>query len=79
MGCAISANKSCTQRLQSLNSALYARNDNTPEVLFYAAVAVISEVDDEGFHALDRSSFAPGLTPQFTRCCRPGRKRGSGH
>jgi hypothetical protein len=76
---AIRANKSCTWRLQSLYSGLFARNENIPEVLFYAAVAVISEVDDEGFHALDRSSFAPGLTPQLTRCCRPGRKRGSGH
>jgi hypothetical protein len=31
----------------------------------YAAVIVISEVDDGGFDALDRSRFAPGLTERL--------------
>jgi hypothetical protein len=39
---------------------------NNPEANFYAAVMVITPVDDEGSISLDRSSLAPGLTERLS-------------
>jgi hypothetical protein len=38
---------------------------NNPEANSYAAVMVITHVDDERSICLDRSSFAPGLTERL--------------
>jgi len=46
----------------TISSELCLQASNNPEARSYAAVMVITELDDEGSISLDRSSFAPGLT-----------------
>jgi hypothetical protein len=46
----------------TISCELCVQASNNPEAHSYAAVMVITQLDDEGTISLDRSSFAPGLT-----------------
>jgi hypothetical protein len=54
------------QQASLFTGFFFAPSEQVPEATRYAAVMVISEADDEGSNALDRSSFAPRLSERLT-------------
>jgi hypothetical protein len=50
----------------TISRVLCLQASNNPEANSYAAVMVITPVDDEGSISLDRSNLAPGLTERLS-------------